>query len=530
MSTSKAIKPKNDDTPFANWESIPERAPSVEVEERPLVARVVAMIGLFLLVLGALAIGAPFWRGPAVISPDWGYRIGSLGMILLLYHAFVERDYQFRRLYGVLALGLMLGGVVLRLLSFRAAQANWFVIGGVPSLSIGLILAIAVIRNETEVSFRNLLTNVVGVLGAMLIVFGLLRGAWIIDYLAVEGILVLILGLMFVGAYIGLEDSPERSFKAALALGGVGVAGFLLGLVFSIIPADSIAGRVPWANFFVPSGIVLMGMSLLYVVIAAGICVEWPIVVLARRDLAAYFFSPVAYLVFVGQMIFAWISFAIFVFHLRQASSDPRGGGGLVEPIVINYIIDLIPVFVHMFFVPALTMRLLSEENRSGTLEVMMTAPVNETSLVIGKFLAAWIFYNILWLPWWIFLVSLRYFGNEEFDYRPILSFSVALAAISGGFISMGLFFSALTSNQIVAAVFTFVGMMAHLAIYIVHRQGLFGGMPAIQETMQYVNFVNVWIESLFGTMSPRYLIFHASLTVFFLFATVKALQIRKWK
>ena len=69
----------------------------------------------------------------------------------------------------------------MRLLAFRAAQANWFVIGGVPSLFIGLVLAIAVIRNETDVSFRNLLINVVGVLGAMLIVFGLLRGAWVLD-------------------------------------------------------------------------------------------------------------------------------------------------------------------------------------------------------------------------------------------------------------------------------------------------------------------------------------------------------------
>jgi gliding motility-associated transport system permease protein len=268
-------------------------------------------------------------------------------------------------------------------------------------------------------------------------------------------------------------------------------------------------------------------MSLIYVVVAMGVCVEWPIVVLARRDLAAYFFSPVAYLVFVGQMLFAWISFAIFVSRLKAFSADPRAGG-MTEPIVVDYIIELIPVFVHMFFVPAITMRLLSEEKRSGTLEVMMTAPVNETSLVLGKFFAAWIFYNLLWLPWWIFLVSLRYFGNEEFDYRPILSFNVALAAISAGFISMGLFCSSMTSNQIVAAVFTFVGMMTHLVLYIAHRNGWFAGTP-IQDAIQYVNFVHVWIESLFGTMSPRYLIFHVSLTIFFLFGTVKILEARKW-
>jgi hypothetical protein len=526
MSTSKTIKPRHDDAPFAKWDSIPERAPSVEVEERPVVARVVAMVGLFLLVLGTLAILAPIWRGATVITPDWGYRLGSLGVIMILYHTFVERDFQFRRLYGFLAVALLLAGVILRLLAFRAASAHWFVIGGVPSLFVGLILAIAVIRNETELSFRNLLVNMLGVLGAMMIVFGLLRGAIVQDYLAVEGILMLILGLLFVGAYIGLEESSERSYKAGLGLGAIGVVGFLIGLILSMLPADAIASRIPWGNFFVPSGVILMGMSLLYVVLALGICVEWPIIVLARRDLAAYFFSPVAYLVFVGQMIFAWLSFAFFIANLSAASGR---GGGLPEPIVVNYIISFIPVVVHMFFVPALTMRLLSEEQRSGTLEVMLTAPVNEVSVVIGKFLAAWIFYNLLWLPWWIFLVSLRYFGNEEFDYRPILSFNVALAVISAGFISMGLFCSSLTSNQIVAAVFTFVGMMTHLALYFSQGLPWFSSGP-IAEAMQYVNFIDLWIESLRGTIAPRYLVFHLSLTIFFLFATVKVLEARKWK
>src|SRR6266542_2938219 len=153
MSTSKAIKPKRDDAPLGKWESIPERAPSLEVEDAPIVARVLATIGLFILVFGILAMTAPLWRGPTVIGPDWGYRIASLGLILILFHAFVERDFQFRRLYGFLGVAMLLAGVVLRLLAFRAASANWFVVGGVPSLFVGLILVVAVIRNETEIGF-----------------------------------------------------------------------------------------------------------------------------------------------------------------------------------------------------------------------------------------------------------------------------------------------------------------------------------------------------------------------------------------
>jgi ABC-2 type transport system permease protein len=105
----------------------------------------------------------------------------------------------------------------------------------------------------------------------------------------------------------------------------------------------------------------------------------------------------------------------------------------------------------------------------------------------------------------------------------------VSLAVISAGFMAMGLFCSSLTSNQIIAAVFAFVGMTGQLALY------FFGGSEWVRsagltDVINYVNFVELWINSLQGTLAPRYLIFHASLAIFFLFATVKVLESRKWK
>src|SRR6202011_3337751 len=93
----------------------------------------------------------------------------------------------------------------------------------------------------------------------------------------------------------------------------------------------------------------------------------------------------------------------------------------LFEPIVLPYIFDIIPVLMQMILVPVITMRLIAEEKRSGTLEVLLTAPVNESTVVIGKFLAAWLFYLLTWVPWWLYLIALRYMGGEPFDYRPIL-------------------------------------------------------------------------------------------------------------
>ena len=119
-----------------------------------------------------------------------------------------------------------------------------------------------------------------------------------------------------------------------------------------------------------------------------------------------------------------------------------------------------------MLQIPVLTMRLVSEEKRTGSLRFMLTAPVNEWPIILSKFLATWLFFLISWLPATLFLIALRVEVGQPFDYRPLLSFYVSLAAQGLAFVGMGLF-STLTKNQIVAAVLTFAGMMAFLFCYI---------------------------------------------------------------
>ena len=519
MASSRAIKKPKRDTQLTNYQPMPERAPSIEREERPTVARVLAMIGLFFSVLGTLAMFAPMWQRSAAISPGMGFFFATIGAALILYHTFVERDSQFRRLYGFLGLALVIGGVALRLMAFRTGYMSWFLFYGLPALLVGLIVMLAVIRNETEMQFRNLLVNCAGGVGALMIAFAGIMGMRDPNFLPGEGVMLLILGLIYVSVYIGQQEAgSERAFQAALGLGAIGVLGFAAGLIRSLLP-DS--------NFLVPDGLILMGMSITYIAVALGICSDLPVILLARRDLAAYFYSPIAYLVFVGMTCVGGIMFAFFVNNIM--GDGPRGGG-ILEPIVAEYIFSIYPVIVQMFIVPVLTMRLLSEEKRTGTLEVLMTAPVNEISVVVGKFLACWIFYMLTWLPWWLFLVALRYVGHEEFDYRPVLSFTAALAVISAGLLSMGLFFSSMTSNQIIAAVLTFVGMMMHLAFFFLSFQPAIREGTALQEILRFVNFFELWQSSLGGTLAPRFLMFHLSVAIFFLFATVKMLESRKWK
>ncbi|MSQ93885.1 MAG: hypothetical protein EXR98_04930 [Gemmataceae bacterium] len=519
MSSSRAIKPKRNDTLLTNWESMPERAPSIEREETPIFSRIVAMGGLFFLVLGTLAAMMPLWSATTtIIPPGLGIGLAIMGLCPILYHAFVENDLQFRRLYGFLGLALILGGIVLRMMAFKSGYGSWFFLYGVPGVTIGLVLSVAALRNETEQQFRMLVLNFLGGVGAVMILFCTVNSFRDAGYLAGEGAVLLLLGLCYVGAYIGQQETGNQNgYYAALGLGGVGVLGIAAGLIQSFLPEST---------FLIPSGLILIGMSMVYITVCLGVCSDWPIIVLARRELAAYFYSPIAYLVLIGLQLIGWYMFAQFVGIIVEAGPSGR----LMEPIVRVYIFGLFPVIVQMFVIPVLTMRLLSEEKRTGTLEVLLTAPVNEISIVTGKFLACWIFYMLTWLPIWLFLVSLRYIGGDEFDYRPVLSFTVAIAVINSGLLAMGLFFSSMTSNQIVAAVLTFVGVLMHLAFYFLHHERFLTEGTALHEALTYVNFLDLWQISLQGNVAPRLLVFHVSVAVFFLFASVKMLESRKWK
>src|SRR5947209_6700894 len=157
-------------------------------------------------------------------------------------------------------------------------------------------------------------------------------------------------------------------------------------------------------------------------------------------------------------------------------------------------------------------MRLLSEERRTGTLEVLLTAPVSETSVVLSKFLAALLFFLLLWVPWGLLLVALRLIGGEPFDYRPLLSFSIALVCTGAAFVGMGVFFSSVTRNQIISAVLTFAGMLT-LSFVIVAPQLIRPQNPnsAWIAVFDHASYIKLWQDSLKGKLEFKYPLFHLS-------------------
>ncbi|HEY3788250.1 MAG TPA: ABC transporter permease, partial [Urbifossiella sp.] len=305
-----------------------------------------------------------------------------------------------------------------------------------------------------------------------------------------------------------------------IAIGGVAV----LILLVASFKANTISTQP--GQFLVPYGIILMGLGLIYLAVALGICSDNRFITLARRELSAYFLSPIGYLVLGGCALMQWISYFIFISQIIRAGQMQQP---IQEPIVSHYFFAIFPVFALLLEVPMITMRLLAEEKRSGSLEVLLTAPVNEVPIVLSKFVATWIFFMISWLPSGLFLIALRVELAQPFDYRPLLSFYLAFAAQGLAFVAIGLFFSSLTRNQIVAAVLTLVPMFFFLFCYFVKDTASFGLPQYIQVFLGRFSFIHMWGEALEGRLPLRDTILFASIGFFFLFLSVKVLETRKW-
>jgi ABC-type transport system involved in multi-copper enzyme maturation permease subunit len=516
--TTRAIKRKREEGPLAGDFQVPqETAPSVLRADQPTASRAIALFALLAASLGAFALILLALGRQTILGTTGGMLCLAVGVAGLLYHAATERDQQYRRMYGVVGAALLAVGVMFRLLPVQGAIGGLFLPAGVPALLLALFFLLGFVRNETDPFLRLLTVRVLGVAGGVMALIGVLGGLVSDTFLLGQGILLLVLGLMYVAAYVGAQPvGSERGYWAGLGLGAVGIVMVLIALGYLLLPG--LFAWVRWTPGQPGPPFLYFYAGLEYLLLAVGICSDAKLVVMTRRELAAYFYSPIAYIVFVALSVLGGWSFLVFVQLLYAYSTESPFG--LQEPIVHEYIFSLIPVMSMMCAVP--------KEQRSGTLEVLLTAPVNEWSVVLSKYFAALRFFLLLWYPWGLYLVALRVEGGEAFDYRPLLSFAIVLLVTGAHFIALGVFFSSLTRSQVAAAILGLMGMIVLLAI------GFFRSITAQGSAwytvLTYVSFLNLWNEALQGNLAPRLLLFHLSAAVFWLFLTVKVLEARKWR
>ena len=178
---------------------------------------------------------------------------------------------------------------------------------------------------------------------------------------------------------------------------------------------------------------------------------------IARKELRSYFGSPVAWVMLaLFALIFAWFFNVYLDLTLKNSMQSQFGG-----PQSMNINMDMIrPLLsnasvIVLFLMPMITMRTYAEEKRSGTIELLLTSPITDADIVIGKFIGALGLYAALLGVTLLYIGTLFAFGNPE--WRPLVAGYLGLLLLGGSFLSIGLFISSTTKNQMVAGTATFV-------------------------------------------------------------------------
>jgi hypothetical protein len=328
--------------------------------------------------------------------------------------------------------------------------------------------------------------------------------------------------VLILGGLAGLWAFRLRSWPLWVRSGvaGLGIAWAGLFLMASFMAMPSIAVK----PYFVPFGVILAAIGLLQLVIAIGLVSESQFVVLTRRELSSYIYTPIGYIILIGM---AGASAAGYYFFLEEMLGQGRS---FEEPIVRGYpAFGVWAALQCLFLVPAITMRAFSEEKRTGTLEVLLTAPVPDATILLSKFAACWSFFMLSWLPAGLYLIALRVVGGQPFDFKPLLSYYLAVGVAGVSFVGVGIFFSSLTRNQIVAAVLTAAWMFLNLLTVLLPGVKSDALSPGVRAALAKLDFLSLWNQALGGSLPVADAMVQASIGVFFLFLALKVLEIRKW-
>ncbi|MBO9362284.1 MAG: ABC transporter permease subunit [Thermoflexus sp.] len=236
---------------------------------------------------------------------------------------------------------------------------------------------------------------------------------------------------------------------------------------------------------------------------------------IARRELGTYFVSPIAYLVGAAFLVMMGFFFYTDVVFTVLSRSEPT----------MRYVFGVMTTIL-LFVAPVLTMRLLAEEQRLGTLELLLTAPVRDWEVVLGKYLAALVFYLGLLLATAVYPLLLFWMRGNP-DVGPILSGYLGMALFGAALLSIGLFSSSLSQNQVVAAVVG-IGVVILLAVASLPADGITD--PTLQQILNHLDLRNHLLNFRRGLIDTVDIVYYLSVTAVFLFLTVQILNSRRWR
>lgn len=254
--------------------------------------------------------------------------------------------------------------------------------------------------------------------------------------------------------------------------------------------------------------------SIIFIVVVGLICyggfrsLPSNIKTIYSKELKSYFNSPIAYIVIIVFLAIVGYFFTSSLFSNNMAT--------------LRGMFDMVP-FVFLFFIPAITMRSFSEEKKQGTIELLLTKPVKEYELVIGKFLAAFVLMVITLLPTLIYVAAVLFMG--ETDKGALIGGYVGLILMGAIYIGVGIFASSLTENQVIAFIVSFVAVFALFMMGKVLQQI----SPGLVSTVEFLSADYHYSNISRGVIDTRDLFYYFSLIFLTVFLTKTSIESRKW-
>jgi ABC-2 type transport system permease protein len=229
------------------------------------------------------------------------------------------------------------------------------------------------------------------------------------------------------------------------------------------------------------------------------------------KELKSYFVSPIAYVIIAFWLLATGLFFYLILVNVRTASLQELFGTVTVLLLLIG---------------PALTMRLLSEEQRTGSLELLMTAPIRDWEVVLGKFLAAVLLFIAMMALTLIYPILMQLFGGTP-DWGPIFSGYLGLLLFAAAFLAIGLFASALSDNQMLAAVIAFVIL---LILWMIGQLGT-GVTGAVSGWLQALSVTDHFNNSFpRGVIDFTDVLFYLLIIGVSLWTTIQIMEAKRWR
>ena len=226
------------------------------------------------------------------------------------------------------------------------------------------------------------------------------------------------------------------------------------------------------------------------------------------KELRSFFNSPVAYIVIVVFLVILGWFFTSNLFIANISS--------------LRTVFEMTP-FLLLFFAPAITMRLISEEKKSGTLELLITKPVRESEIITGKFLAAWTLYLFTLLPTLCYFIIVSFIGTLELG--PVIGGYIGLMLVGAVFLAVSIFGSSLTENQVVAFIVSFLIVFG---LFMIDKVLIY--LPSsFASIFEYISVDYHFSNIARGVIDSRDLIYYASAIIFLLLLGTAVLQKRRW-